>query len=250
MNRIRTIIVDDEPLARQLIRNFLSRYKNFEIAGEADNGFEGIKIINELKPDLIFIDVQMPKISGLEMIDLLDDPMPYIIFSTAFDQYAVDAFEKNAIDYLLKPYNGDRFEKAIGKFLAEFMEKPAPHTDENIKNLINQGGKKTDKILVRHGSKIVVIPVEEIVYLMAEDDYVSFHTLTKKYLKQSTLTFFEETLPSEKFVRIHRSYIVNIDFLIQLEMYDRSAFTAVMKNQEKLPVSRSGSTRLKELLGD
>ena len=250
MSNIRVIIVDDETLARQLIRNYLSKYAKFRIVGEAENGFEGVKMINELKPDLIFLDVQMPKISGIELLDLLDDPLPFIIFSTAFDNYAVEAFEKNAIDYLLKPYNVERFEKAIGKFLAEFMEKPADNPGEKVKNLIKHTAKNTNKILVRHGSKIILIPIDEIVYIMAEDDYVSFHTMNKKYLKQATLSYFEETLSEDKFVRIHRSYIVNIDFLTQLDLNDRSTYTAVMKNQEKLPVSRSGSVRLKSLLGE
>ena len=250
MNKINVIIIDDEPLARELIKNYLTSFPQFSVIGEADNGFDGVKIINELRPNLVFLDVQMPKISGLEMLDLLDDPLPYIIFSTAYDNYAVEAFEKNAIDYLLKPYNHDRFEKAVGKFMAEFIEKPGQTSGEKVKNIEILPEKKLDKILVRHGSKIVIIPIEELVYLMAEDDYVSFHTMTKKYLKQATLGYYEDSLPSAKFVRIHRSYIVNIDFLTQLELYDRSAYTAVLKNQEKLPVSRNGSARLKEVLGE
>ncbi len=250
MDNIQTLIIDDEPLARDLIRNFLSDYSQFRIAGEADNGLAGLKLIQELKPDLVFLDVQMPKISGLELLDLLEDPVPLIIFSTAFDHYAVTAFEKNAMDYLLKPYNKERFSKAIEKFLNEYNERHKGNFRENIQKFRNQDSRILDKVLVRHASKIMIIPVEEIVFIGAEDDYVSIHTLTRKYLKQSTMDYFEKSLPDNKFLRIHRSYIINIDFLVQLDLYDKSAYTAVMKNQERLPVSRSGSARLKAMLGN
>jgi two-component system LytT family response regulator len=250
MLKIKTLIVDDESPARELIGRFLSEYDDFIIIGEAENGFEAIKLINDLKPELIFLDVQMPKISGLEMLELLDEPLPAIIFSTAWDNYAVQAFEKNAVDYLLKPYNKERFNNAIQKFLVEYNRKLNVLTGEKIKELMSGEVKILEKILVRQGSKIMVIPVEQIVYISAEDDYVSIHTLTHKYLKQGTMNFFEESLPGVKFIRIHRSFLINADFLIQLELYDRSTYMAVMKNNEKLPVSRTGSVRLKELLGE
>ena len=250
MLKIKTLIIDDEPLAKDLIRSYLENYDRFEIIGEAENGFDGIKLINDLKPDLIFLDVQMPKISGIEMLELLEKPLPFIIFSTAFDNFAVQAFEKNAVDYLLKPYNRERFNKAIDKFLSEFNKKQNDVVSEKIHGIIASPGRKIDKVLVRYASKIIIIPLEEIAYIKAEDDYVSIHTTTKKYLKQATMGFFEEFLPHEKFVRIHRSYLINVDFLTQLELYDRSTYSAVMKNQEKLPVSRSGSLRLKEILGE
>ncbi|HLF35669.1 MAG TPA: LytTR family DNA-binding domain-containing protein [Cyclobacteriaceae bacterium] len=250
MDEIRVLIIDDEELARELIRNFLKEYGEFRIIGETDNGLDGVRLIKDLQPDLVFLDVQMPRISGLEVLDLLEKPVPFIIFSTAYDTYAVEAFEKNAIDYLLKPYNRDRFNKAVEKFLNEFRKSGSKIAGDNILKIKSRENKVLDKVLVRHGSRIVVIPVEEIVYIGAEDDYVSIHTMDKKYLKQTTMGYFVDALPGNKFTRIHRSFIINVDFLVQLDLYDKATYTAVMKNKERLPVSRSGSVKLKLLLGN
>jgi two-component system LytT family response regulator len=246
MKKHTVIIVDDEQPARDLIRSFLNPYEAFEIVGEASNGFDGCLIINKIKPDLVFLDVQMPKLTGIEVLDLLEKPMPFIIFSTAYDQYAVQAFERNAVDYLLKPYNRTRFDKALKKFMRNKSDKT--NLNEEIQEDLQKNEVKINRIPVRSGSKIHVLKLEEVKYFEAQDDYIKIYSTKGAFLKQQTMKYMESNLPEEVFVRIHRSYILNINFLNQLEIYDRYGYTAVTTDNNKLPVSRKGAVKLKKAI--
>jgi two-component system LytT family response regulator len=249
MRKFTVIIVDDENPARELIKNFLKPYDEFEVIDEAANGFDGCLKINQHKPDLVFLDVQMPKLSGVEVLDLLEKPFPFVIFSTAYDQYAVQAFEKNALDYLLKPYNRDRFKRAIDKFIEKFNNKvSSPNKTDQILEGIQAKDEKINRIPVRSGSKIHVLKLEEVKFIEAQDDYIKIHSTKGAFLKQQTMKHMEQNLPDDVFVRIHRSYILNINFLNQLEIYDRYGYTAVTSDNSKLPVSRQGVNKLKKAI--
>jgi two-component system LytT family response regulator len=246
MSTIKTIIIDDEQLAIDIIRNYLISHEDVEIIAECQNGFDGLKAIHEMKPDLIFLDIMMPKLTGFEMLELLDHH-PVIIFSTAYDQYALKAFEKNAIDYLLKPYAQDRLDLALDKARKKLKESSG---SPEILNLIKYHQETGDlhRVVVRNGSKINIIAVDKIRYIEAMDDYVSIHTAHGKYLKQQTMKYFEQHLPANDFVRVHRSYILRLSELSKLEPYSKDSHVAVLKGEGQLPVSRSGYSRLKEIL--
>ncbi len=247
MHVFKVLIIEDEKPARDLIKTFLVHFDQIKVIGEAENGFEGCKMINNLKPDLVFLDIKMPKLSGLELLDLIDEPLPYIIFSTAYDQYAVEAFEKNAVDYLLKPYTNDRFNQALEKFFT----KPAGRSLEKITKQIADVkgvGKIMDRIPVRSGSKILIIKIEDIRYIAAEDDYVKIVSNQGNYLKQVTMNYLEQSLPSTEFIRIHRSFILNINYLKQFEAYDKHGYMAVLADNIKIPISRTGAVKLKKVI--
>jgi len=244
---IRIVLIDDEPLARSLLKNFLGDFKDAQIIGEYENGFDGLKGITTLKPDLVFLDIQMPKLNGFEMLELLDE-IPHIIFITAYDQYAVKAFESNAVDYLLKPYSQDRLSAAFSKakdLIQNSSEKG------NVQDLINDHQKHSesiDRIAVKTGTKIKIIFVEDIEYLESQDDYVMIYSRDGKYLKQKTMKFFENSLPAQSFIRVHRSYIVRIDFVKQIELYEKDSYIIRLKNEQTIPVSKSGYNRLRATL--
>lgn len=243
--KIKTLLIDDEQLARALVQNFIKADPDFEVIGEAEDGFQAMKMIQELKPDVIFLDIQMPKITGLEMLELIENP-PIVVFSTAYDQYAIAAFEKNAIDYLLKPFSKDRFLKTLEKVKVKFAEKS--DTKEDITKLLSQPDKVLERVVVKNGTKIEVIPFEEIMYLETDGDYVWIHTEKAKHLKQKTMKEFEQQLPAH-FIRIHRSYLVNSEQILKLELYEKSSYVALMKNGAKLTISKSGYKELKDALG-
>ena len=243
---IRTIIVEDEKLARDLLKDYLSKHSDFEIIGEFEDGFGGLKAINEMKPDLVFLDIQMPKLTGFEMLEVLDHH-PAIIFTTAYDQYALKAFEHNALDYLLKPYSKDRFKEAVDKARDRIHQGDSV----SIGKLVEQHEARDEEIhrvVVKSRSKINVIPVSEIVYLEAQDDYVMIYTRESKHLKQKTMKYFEAHLPSDEFVRIHRSYIARISEISQMQLYEKESYIVILKNGVKLPVSKTGLPKLKQQL--
>jgi two-component system LytT family response regulator len=247
MNKeIKALIIDDEELARELVKNYLKNVPEIDIIGECSNGFEGIKSIQELKPDLIFLDIQMPKLNGFEMLEILDE-IPEVIFITAHNQFAIKAFEMNAVDYLLKPYSADRLIFAVHKAVEKLAHKEAG--TEDIHKLVRQPlTEKIERVVVKTGIKIRVIPVEKINYLEAQDDYVMIYTDEGKHLKQATMSFFEENLDSNAFIRVHRSYIVRIDQVMQLEPYGKDTYVAKLKNGVTLKVSKSGLKNLKQKL--
>ncbi|OGU54483.1 MAG: DNA-binding response regulator [Ignavibacteria bacterium RBG_13_36_8] len=244
-NKTKVAIIDDEKLAQDIVANYLKAHEDIEIIAKCSNGFEGIKIINEQKPDIVFLDIQMPKINGFEMLELLDET-PVIIFSTAFDQYALKAFEVNATDYLLKPYSQERFNEALSKAIIQLKNKDK--YNKNIQSLISHLDEKPeylDRVVVKDKQKISIIPIDDIKYLEAQDDYVMLNTSHGKLLKQKTMKYFERHLNPKDFVRIHRSYIVKSDFIKQIELFEKESYRAILKDESKLPISKTGYDKLK-----
>lgn len=247
-DNINTIIVDDEKLGREIVKSYLSSYPAINISAECSNGFEGLKKINELKPDLIFLDIQMPKITGFEMLELIDEP-PVIIFTTAYDQFALKAFEVNAADYLLKPFSKERFDEALKKALIHLKDKTAQSS--LIKNLIADKEKQDEyleRIVIKDGSKIFIIPVDAVSYIEAQDDYVKIYSSEGKHLKQKTMKYFETHLNPGEFIRIHRSYIAAVSNIKNLELFEKETYRVTLKDKTQLPVSKSGYDKLKEIL--
>lgn len=242
----KTILIDDEPLARQLIRTFLRDYEQIEVVAECGDGFEGFKMIQELTPDLIFLDVQMPKVNGFEMLELLDNP-PAVIFTTAFDEYALKAFETHAVDYLLKPINRERFDKAVQKWLAQ--AKPISHNQlaDLSDNSIYEAYQH--RIVVKDNGLIRIIPEQDINYIEANDDYVKIYTPTGSFLKKSTLGRIEQSLDPQHFVRVHRSYLVPVRQLVRIEPYEKDSHIAILQCGAKVTVSKTGMAKLKIILG-
>lgn len=247
MGSLKAVIIDDEKLGRDIVKNYLSNFPALELAAECSNGFEGIKAINELKPDLIFLDIQMPKINGFEMLEIIENP-PVIIFTTAFDQYALKAFEVNATDYLLKPFSLERFTEAINKAIKQ-IEKNVPFA-EQAEALVKTHDEREgylDRVVVKNNQKISIIPVTDITYMESQDDYVMMYTAQGKFLKQKTMKFFEEHLDPKDFVRIHRTCIVQLKNVKQIELFEKESYRVVLHSGEKLPVSKTGYQKLKDL---
>jgi len=243
---LRALIVDDEELARQVLRDYAREIDGLEIVGECGNGFDAVKIIGELKPDIVFLDVQMPKLDGFEVLDLAD-PLPAVIFVTAFDQFAIRAFEAHAIDYLLKPIPMDRFKKAIERARARLGE-PLPSA-ERLKAAALFPDKRLERLAVRDGVKIHIITIENLDYIKAQDDYIALHSGNRNYLKQQTISNIESQLDPARFARIHRSYIVNLERIVRIEPLAKDNHVAILKDGAQIPISRSGLARLKMLLG-
>ena len=245
-NKIRTLIIEDEVLARNLLNTYLGEIEDIEILGECENGFEGVKSINELKPDLVFLDIQMPKITGFEMLELVDHH-PEIIFTTAYDQYALKAFDYNAADYLLKPFSKDRLSGAVEK-VRERLSKQTEHEDivDKINNFPRDGF--LDRVVVKDRHKIHIIPTDQIRYIESLDDYVLIYTRDGRFMKQKTMHYFESMLDPHNFSRIHRSYIVRVDQIAQLQQYEKESYVAILHDKTKLKVSKSGYKNLKEML--
>ncbi len=244
--KIRIVIIEDEEPARKLISYYLQSHPEIEIADECADGFCGLKAIREHKPGLVFLDIQMPKLTGFEMLELVEDK-PEIIFTTAYDEFAIKAFEMNAVDYLLKPYSQERFDSALNKAIQRIGG--GRTQEEQIRALSATGIKGASdvrRIVVRKGSAITFIPVESILYIEAEDDYVMVWHKEGRALKQQTMQFYEETLPSGEFARIHRSVIVAIAQIDRIEPYGKDTHRVILKNGKSLPVSRSGYKTLRE----
>ncbi len=241
------LIIDDEPLARSMVNEYLQAHPQFVVVEECNNGFEGVKAIQQHKPDLIFLDIQMPKITGFEMLELVEEP-PAVIFTTAFDEYAVQAFEQNAVDYLLKPFSQQRFDKAI----ARWMEQDKPTAVSATEQVLKDAAKhplQAERIVVKNGTKITIIPVQDIHYLEAADDYVKIITANGSFLKKQTMSFFEDTLNASSFVRTHRSFMVRVQEITRIDPYEKENHVAVLRSGVKIPVSRAGYPKLKAMLG-
>ena len=240
------IIIDDEPLARSIVKEYLQSYDEIKIVAECNDGFEGLKSIQQHEPDLIFLDIQMPKINGFEMLELIENP-PSVIFTTAFDEYAIKAFESNAVDYLLKPFSKDRFDKAVQKYLQQ--KKVSPQKTEAVLESAAQSPVQQNRVVVKDGSKIKIIPVNQIQYLEAADDYVKIFTAEGSFLKKKTMSYFEQSLQSFQFARIHRSYIVNTQLITRIDAYEKDSHILLLSTGAKLPVSKAGYSKLKDVLG-
>jgi two-component system LytT family response regulator len=232
-------------LARSLVKRHLAKHTEFEIIDECGDGFEASKSIIKNNPDLIFLDIQMPRISGFELLEILENP-PAVIFTTAFDEFALKAFESNAIDYLLKPFSSERFDKAISKFLTM-------HPDQlQLKKLLNEvlpQQTDQDRIVVKNGADIRIVPVNDIVYFEAMDDYVKIFTQNGMFMKKQTLSFFEKQLEDKGFVRIHRSILLNSIELYRIEPGEKDQYLVITKSGKKLSLSRQGYSRLRDKLG-
>lgn len=245
----RCLVIDDEPLARMVVLEYLQGFPQIQVLQECNDGFEGLKAIQTHQPDLIFLDVQMPKINGFEMLELVENP-PAVIFTTAFDEYAIKAFEAHAVDYLLKPFNKDRFNKAIEKYLSTSSDSaPAKKHTEELLESASSSPAQNERIVVKTGTKVKIIPVQDVLYLAADDDYVSVYTAEGSYLKNKTMNFFEQTLDPKYFVRVHRSYIIAIQQITRIDPYEKDAHLAILKSGAKVPVSKTGYMKLKQVLG-
>jgi two-component system LytT family response regulator len=251
MSATKIIIVEDERPARDLLRTYMEEFTDLEIIGEYDNGFDGLKAINEFKPDAIILDVQMPKLTGFELLEVLDH-QPEVIFTTAYDQFAIRAFEKNAVDYLLKPFSKVRFKEAISRLNMRLEANKGGLKEksgiERIRQHFAESDEKLHRVVIKKSGKIQVISTNDIIYLEAEDDYVMIHTNEGRYLKQQTMKYFEQHLDNQQFVRVHRSFIVNISRIERIEPYEKSNFVLILNDGFKVPVSRSGMQLLKEVL--
>jgi two-component system LytT family response regulator len=240
------LIVDDEDLARQVIREMLAPHPDVEIVAECANGFEAVRMAAELKPDLIFLDIQMPKLDGFEVLELIGTD-PAVVFVTAFDEHALRAFEVHAVDYLMKPFRVERFQAALDR-AKQRIGGTAPFRPEELIASTRTEGQFAERIVVRDGSRVHIIPVPKLDYAEAQDDYVSLASQGKKYLKQQTISSLEAALDPKNFVRIHRSYLVNLERVSRLEPYGKDTHVVILNDGARLPVSRSGYARLKSFL--
>jgi two-component system LytT family response regulator len=243
---MRVAIVDDEELARRLIREYLADHDDVEIVAECANGFEAVKAVTELEPDLLLLDIQMPRLDGFEVIDLVGREVS-VIFVTAYDEYALRAFEVHAVDYLLKPFSPERLSEALERARARLHTDPPSHLAE-LRAAARPPGVYLQRVAIRDGANVHVIPASKIDYVEAQDDYISFRSEGKNLLKQQTLADIESALDPAQFVRIHRSYVLNIDRLARLELYAKDSHAAILRDGTRLPVSRSGYARLNAAL--
>jgi two-component system LytT family response regulator len=247
MSNLRAVIVDDEAPARQYVREMLLAHPEIDIVAECANGFEAVKAVAELNPDLLFLDVQMPKLDGFEVLELIGPEIP-VIFTTAYDQYALRAFEVHAVDYLLKPFNAERFEAALGRARERLGQKMPPAAQ--LAAAARGPQEYMERIVVRDGPKVDIVPCDKLEYAEAQDDYVLLRSQGRNYLKQETISNLETLLDPARFVRIHRSYIVNLERIAKIEPYTKDSRVAILSDGTRLPVSRTGYARLKELLGE
>lgn len=247
--KIRAVIVDDEELARQVLREFLSKHPEIELIAECANGFEAVKTVAEQKPDLVFLDIQMPKLDGFEVLELIGADTT-VVFVTAHDNYAIRAFEVHAVDYLLKPVAASRFDAALARAKERLADKSLP-TQVSASDLAASARPAShylDRIPVRDGSRVSIIPVAKLDYAEAQDDYVALASEGKKHLKQQTIASLEAALDPARFLRIHRSYIVNLERVVRVEPYTKDSHVAILSSGTQLPVSRAGYARLREFL--
>lgn len=240
------LIVDDEALARAVVKDHLAAHPEVQVIGECGDGFEAVRMAGELKPDLVFLDIQMPKLDGFEVLELLE-PRPVVVFITAHDHHAIRAFDIHAVDYLLKPFAEERFEEALRR-AKDRCGAAQPDPQALLKTA--EEGRIRDRIVVKDGTRVSVIPLGKLEYIQAQDDYVLLKTSEKGYLKQQTISDLETRLDPARFVRIHRSFILPLDRLARVEQTDTERREAVLVNGTRLPVSRSGYQRLRKALGE
>lgn len=244
--KLTAVIVDDEDLARAVVREMLRAHPEIEVLGECANGFEAVKMVSEQKPDLLFLDIQMPKLDGFEVLELIGSEVA-VIFATAYDQHALRAFEVHAVDYLLKPVAPDRFEAALERAKKRLGTPSSPPVSE-LAAAAREPGHYAERIVVKDGTRVQIIPVAKLDYVEAQDDYVALASQGKKHLKQQTISGVEATLDPRNFLRIHRSYLVNLERVAKVEPYGKDSHVAILSDGVRLPVSRSGYSRLRAVL--
>jgi two-component system LytT family response regulator len=250
LNTLRAIIVDDQEPARGYLRELLEAHPEIEITAECANGFEAVKAISESPPDLLFLDVQMPKLDGFEVLELIATSKgvpPVVIFATAYDEYAMRAFDAHAVDYLLKPFSAARFELALERAKLRLGERKLPL---EVAAEARAPAGRPQRIVVKDGTKVHIIPLDKLDYVLAQDDYVALHSGGKEYLKQQPIASLEALLDPVLFVRIHRSAIVNLERVARIEPYAKESRIAILSDGTRLPVSRSGYTRLLDAMGE
>ncbi len=251
---IKAIIADDESLARNVIKKYLAAFPQIEVIAECENGLIALNKINELKPGLVFLDIEMPELDGLSMLNEIQE-LPLVIFTTAYNQYAIKAFEKNAVDYLLKPFDKDRFAQAIHKVtdqkntIATF-QKQLTKLQHSLNELVNTGKKFSSRILIKGREGYSFLDVNEITWFEADSDYVKIHCKEKNYLKNISLNELELKLDPVLFVRIHRSTIVNIKYIKELKPYFNGEYYLYLTNGEKLKLSRTYKDRIKHIIDE
>jgi two-component system, LytTR family, response regulator len=246
---VRVLVVDDESLARSILIEHLVKLPQIEVVGQAANGFEAVKLAEELNPDLMFLDIQMPKLSGFEVLELLGPRAPAVIFTTAFDEFALRAFEVHAVDYLLKPVEPERLATAAERAVQRLHSGQATAPPPELAAAARPPGRNLERILIRHEGRVHVLPVERVDFIEAQDDYLSFASGGKRFRKQQTMSDLETQLDPSRFVRIHRSFIMNIERLARIDLYGKDSWLAILSDGSKLPMSRTGHAKLKELIG-
>ncbi len=255
MSALRVVVVDDEAPARALLREYLGAHADVSVVGECANGFEAVKSIAELQPDLVFLDVRMPKLDGFEVLELLD-PRPAVVFCTAYDEFALKAFEVHAVDYLLKPYGRERLAEAIVRVRERLAARTAPSApaapEPDAARLAADArvpGRRLERLVIRDGANVHVVPIERVDAIEAQDDYIAVHTEGRTWLKHQALAELEAQLDPERFVRVHRSFLVNVERIARLELMAKDMRVAFLKDGREVPVSRSGFQRLRERMG-
>jgi two-component system LytT family response regulator len=244
---MRVVIVDDEDLARSYLRELLAAHADIQVVAECANGFDAVKAVADLKPDLLFLDVQMPKLDGFEALELIGAETA-VVFVTAYDQYALRAFDVHAVDYLLKPFNRARFDAALERARNRIgAPRPAP---VQLAAAARPPSQYLERIVVRDGAKVGILPCDKLDYAEAQDDYVLLRSQGKNHLKQQTISSLEASLDPARFIRIHRSYLVNLERVARIEPYTRDSRIVILTDGTRLPVSRAGYARLKALLGE
>jgi len=245
---VRVLIVDDEELACKVLRELLAAHPEVEIVGEAANGFAAVKLAEELAPDLLFLDIQMPKLSGFEVMELVGEKVA-VIFVTAYDEFALRAFDVHAVDYLLKPVEPARLAEALERAAQRLKLGQGRPSAMAVAAAARPPGRPLERVLIREEGRVHVLPLDKIDYVEAKDDYLSFAMAGKRYLKQQTMAELETQLDAGRFVRVHRSYLLNVERLARFELYAKDSWIAILADGTRIPVSRSGHARLKELLG-
>jgi len=251
--KIRTLIVDDEELARDRLRSLLSREPRIEIAGEAGDGKAAVSAIEELKPDLVFLDVQMPELNGFEVLENLEEETrPNVVFCTAHDKFALKAFDVHAVDYLLKPFDRERFQKALERAMAKVEAQKAGRKDTAVSAVLKEvkpPGTPVERLLVKADGRVLLIKVEEIDYVEAADNYVNLRVGKESHMMRETMSSLEGRLPADKFMRISRSNIVNVERIQELQPMFHGEYVVLLKNGTKLTLSRSYRDKLDRLMG-
>jgi two-component system LytT family response regulator len=246
--KLRAVIADDEELARRLLREYLKAEPDIEIVAECGNGFEAVKAMNEQKPDVVFLDVQMPKLDGFEVLEVVDSEAA-VVFVTAFDQYAMRAFDAAAVDYLLKPFTTERFRASLERVRARLRDRRPAGIPQNLKHASRAPGEYLERLVVKDGPRVYVIPAGRLDYAEAQDDYVALRSEGKSWLKQQTISSLESALDPRRFLRVHRSFLVNVERIVRIDSNTKDTWVAVLSDGSKIPVSRGGHVRFREIVG-
>jgi two-component system, LytTR family, response regulator len=247
--KLRAVIADDEDLARGILRECFKAEPDIGIVAECSNGFEAVKAINELKPDVVFLDVQMPKLDGFEVLELIDTGAA-VVFVTAFDQYALRAFDAAAVDYLLKPFSAERFRASLDRVRARLRDARPAEVPRDLKQAARAPGEYLERLVVKDGPRVHVIPAGRLDYAEAQDDYVALRSEGRIWLKQQTISSLESALDPHRFLRVHRSFLVNVERIVRIDSNTKDTWIAVLSDGAKIPVSRGGYLRFREIVGD